>query len=176
MAPHPAVSSRKGSQYYDAVLVVRATAQAASADFVETGEAEEGQERQHMQQVKQEQRDEQQQQQQQQEEQGEQGEQEERAGEEGQEMLASAFVLAHYSPYFSAALTEHWGGSCKRLEVTVDSLPAFKHLLEFMHSMGKVLPDGESCQLTRGCMHDRASSCCCRRARHDATCPSECAT
>jgi hypothetical protein len=97
MAPHPAVSSRKGCQYYDAVLVVRIAAEAASADVVGQGEVEEGQEQQQLQQE------------------------------------------------------------------------------EYMHSMGTVLPEGESCQLTRGCVHGRASTCCCRRARHDAICPDECA-
>ena len=60
----------------------------------------------------------------------------------GVELLASAFVLAHYSPYFNRALAEQWGGGGKQLEVHVDSVPAFRHLLEYMHSMGKELPQG----------------------------------
>ncbi|KAL4457720.1 hypothetical protein ABPG75_012585 [Micractinium tetrahymenae] len=54
---------------------------------------------------------------------------------------ASAFILASYSPYFRRALAKEWGGEGKRLEVTACP-EAFGHLLEWVHSLGKALPQG----------------------------------
>ncbi|KAL4457717.1 hypothetical protein ABPG75_012582 [Micractinium tetrahymenae] len=54
---------------------------------------------------------------------------------------ASAFLLAHYSPYFRRALAKEWGGEGKRLELTTASIESLSHLLEWVHSLGRTLPD-----------------------------------
>jgi hypothetical protein len=124
MAPRPALSSRQGTEYYDTLLIVRTAGAPAAPSASAVGEKTKRS----------------------QEDGGEEAEEAEaeqaQAQQEAEQMLASAFVLAQCSPYFSAALAEQWGGDRKRVEVTVDSIPAFQHLLEFMHSMGKALPEG----------------------------------
>ncbi|KAL4457716.1 hypothetical protein ABPG75_012581 [Micractinium tetrahymenae] len=59
---------------------------------------------------------------------------------EAAEFAASAYLLASYSPYFDRALATEWGGEGKRLQITVPSVKAFGHLLEWVHSLGKALP------------------------------------
>lgn len=62
------------------------------------------------------------------------------SNEEALEFRASAFLLASYSPFFERALAKEWGGEGKRLEVTATCPESFGHLLEWMHSLGKALP------------------------------------
>ena len=163
MAPRPALSSRQGTEYYDTLLIVRTADEPAASSASAVGEKrkrsqEDGEEE---------------------EAQAEQA----RAQQEGEQMLASGFVLTQCSPYFRAALGEQWGGDRKRVEVTVDSIPAFQHLLEFMHSMGKALPEGAlpasqpACQAAKQpgivCMTPTRASVCgmgsCGRP-HSSTC------
>lgn len=66
---------------------------------------------------------------------------EEAFDEEAVEYRASAFLLASYSPFFRRALAKVWGGEGKRLEVTAPPEP-LGHLLEWVHSLGKALPEG----------------------------------
>ena len=170
MAPLPALSSQPAAHYYGTV-VVRAIGGGAGGGAAAPSSPAVGEKRKHRGEVDAER-------------------QQEEEGQEEQELLASAFVLARYSPYFNRALAERWGGDGQQLDVPVDSLPAFKQLLEYMHSMGKVLPEGGSCQLkqklarkrqaamprraavnglqpvdsvVRACVHDMVCACrCCR--------------
>ena len=151
MAPRPALSSRQGTEYYDTLLVVHTADEPAAPSSSAVGEKRKRKCSQT------------------------EGEEEEAEAEQGgEQMLASAFVLTQCSPYFSAALAEQWGGDRKRVEVAVDSLPAFQHLLEFMHSMGKALPAGAlpaRGQRQPDSQPDRQPARCCA---HDASRASLC--